>query len=315
MKKSIANILRDAQRTPVPKEIVPMALTLFEQPFSDKDWQFEIKWDGFRILAYLNNGKVELRSKGHNNLNKKFNLIKTALEKLNLSAVLDGEAVVLKENGEADFNQIISGELSGLLVYYVFDILWYGGYDVKSLPLWKRRKLLKEILPKSDIIRFSDHIDAKGKELFELVKKRNVEGIVAKNINSTYEPGTRSRQWLKIKTRQEIEAVVAGYLWDKDKRGISSLIIGRSTGKKYKYVGLVEAGVGIKTIEKVIQAKTVRNSIFHPVPKVNSRTPFRQPIKNAELVWLKPELRCEVKYLEIDSYGVMRHASFKRLIE
>ena len=80
-------------------------------------------------------------------------------------------------------------------------------------------------------------------------------------------------------------------------------------------MGLLEAGVGMKTIKKVVQAKKLKTSIFSPAPKVNSKTPFRQPIKNAVLIWLKPELRCEVKYLEIDSYGVMRHASFKRLIE
>ncbi|HET9825641.1 MAG TPA: RNA ligase family protein [Chitinophagaceae bacterium] len=315
MKKSVARILQDARRASVPKEIVPMALTLFQQPFSHEDWQFEIKWDGFRIISYLNNGEVQLRSKGNNNLNRKFSVIKTALEKLNISAVIDGEAVVLNENGEADFNQIISGNNSAFLVYYVFDILWFQGHDVMNLPLWKRRKLLKEILPKSDVVRFSDHVDTKGKELFELIKQRQVEGIVAKNKNSTYSPGTRSKQWLKIKTRQEVEAIVAGYLVDKDKRAICSLIIGKPTGKKYKYLGLVEAGVGIKTIEKVIQTKRIKTSIFSPVPKVNARTPFRQPIKNAELIWLKPELRCEVKYLEIDSYGMMRHASFKWLIE
>jgi bifunctional non-homologous end joining protein LigD len=314
VKKSITKILKDAHRASTPRSVAPMALTLFQEPFSHKDWQFEIKWDGFRIIAYLNNGKVELRSKGNNNLNRKFALIKNALSKLNLSAVLDGEAVVLNENGEADFNQIISGKESSLLVYYVFDILWYSGYDVTTLPLWKRRKLLKEILPKSEGIRFSDHVDVKGKELFELIKKRQVEGIVAKHKDSFYNPGIRSKQWLKIKTAHEVEAVIAGYLFDRDKMGISALIIGKPNGKQYKYIGLVEAGVGVKTLEKVVQTKRVKTPIFYPIPKVNVKTPFRQPIKNADLIWLKP-LRCEVKYSELDSYGTMRHASFKRLIE
>jgi len=183
-----------------------------------------------------------------------------------------------------------------------------------DVPLFQRRNLLKATLGKSDIVRFSDHVDEKGIELFDLIEKHNVEGVVAKHRQSVYSPGYRSNQWLKIITGKQVAAVVAGYLMDNDRGVLSSLIIGRKIDNKYKYIGLVEAGVGLQTLKKVFEATTSKNSIFSPVPIVNVKTPFRAPIKNSAIVWLKPELKCEVKYLELDRFGMMRHASFKRLL-
>jgi bifunctional non-homologous end joining protein LigD len=293
-----------------------MAMTLSNQAFNHKDWQFEIKWDGFRMLAYCSYDQVSLCSKNNNSFNKRFSSIKAELEGMKLNAVLDGEVVKLNEDGSPNFSNIISPHEKGLVVYYVFDILWSNDRNVLDLPLHQRRQLLKSILPKSETIRFSDHVDERGIDLFNLVQEHRVEGVVAKHRDSTYTPGYRTNQWLKIKTGHHIEAVIAGYLLDKDKEGsgFSSLIIGRKIEKQYQYIGLVEAGVGIQTQKKVLEAKKTRTPVFATVPKVNRKTPFRSPIRNAEIVWIKPELKCEIKYLELDQYGLMRHACFKGLI-
>ena len=299
----------------MPGNIAPMALTLAVQPFNDKEWQFEIKWDGFRMLAYCSGEQVNLSSRRNNSFNKKFISIKSELQRMKLNAILDGEVVMLNEDGLPNFSNTIAPNQKGSVVFYVFDILWVNGRNVLDIPLFQRRKLLKAALGKSDIVRFSDHVDEKGVELFDLVEKHNVEGVVAKHRQSVYSPGYRSNQWLKIKTGKQVEAVVAGYLMDKDKGFLSSLIIGRKIDNKYKYIGLVDAGVGNLTLKKVFEATNTKRSIFSPVPIVNVKTPFRTPIKNPGIVWLKPALKCEVKYLELDRFGMMRHASFKGIIE
>ena len=310
----LEKILSKCPKCSMPRNIAPMALTLAQQPFNDKDWQFEIKWDGFRMLAYCCGDQVSLSSRRNNSMNKKFISIKSDLERMRLNAILDGEVVMLNEDGFPNFSNIIAPNQKGSMVFYVFDILWVNGRNVLDVPLFQRRKLLKAILGKSDIVRLSDHVDEKGIELFNLIEKHNVEGVVAKHRQSVYSPGYRSNQWLKIITGKQVAAVVAGYLMDNDRGVLSSLIIGRKIDNKYKYIGLVEAGVGLQTLKKVFEATTSKNSIFSPVPIVNVKTPFRTLIKNPSIVWLKPELKCEVKYLELDRFGMMRHASFKRLL-
>jgi len=303
-------------RSPMPKDIVPMAMALAEQPFSHKDWLYELKWDGYRTMAYCSGQKVDLKSKKNNNFNKRFSEIRKGLQKLNLNAVIDGEIVCLNADGKANFNELISGTQNGILVFYVFDILWFNGYNLQASPLIERRKILKSILPKSDLIRFSDHIMEKGVELFELAKTHRIEGIVAKHKDSTYQPGLRTKDWIKVKTATIVPAVVAGYIIDKDTHLFSSLIIGKKVQQKYKYIGLVQAGVGPKTIEKIVtKGKKINKSIFNKTPKVNRKGIFREPIKNPEIVWLKPQFNCEVKFLELDFAGEMRHASFKGLLD
>ena len=293
---------------------MPMSMTLREQPFNDVDWQFEIKWDGFRMLAYCSGNDVSLSSKTNNSFNKRFPSIKSELETMKLSAILDGEVVILGDDGTPNFSNIITPHHKGLLVYYVFDVLWCNDRNVLEVPLHERRIILKSLVGKSEIVRFSDHIDEKGKELFELVQHHRVEGIVGKHKQSTYSPGYRTNQWVKIKTGHQVKAVIAGYLFDKDKNAFSSLIIGRKIDNEYKYIGLVEAGVGVQTLKKVLQAKTTKKPIFSEVPIVNRKSLFRPPIKNPEIVWIRPELKCEVKYLELDRFGIMRHPSFKGLM-
>jgi bifunctional non-homologous end joining protein LigD len=305
-----------ARKSPIPQGLIPMAFQLTPQPFNNDDWQFEIKWDGFRVVSYLEAHKAELKSRKNLSLKKRFGALKEALETLCFDAVLDGEVVLLNESGCADFSGLINSR-EGCLVYYVFDLLWYNGYSLMELPLYKRREILKAILPASDSIRFSDHVEEKGVSLFEQIKTMKLEGIVAKNRNSLYYPGERTNQWLKIKTEVIQDTVIAGILLDLDKpgSGFNSLIIGVEEEGNYKYIGLLEAGIPKDALVEILSsARATNDCIFSPVPRVNARLPFREPIKNAQVIWLEPTLRCRVKYLELDEYGCMRHGSFRAMI-
>jgi bifunctional non-homologous end joining protein LigD len=305
-----------AKKSCIPAGIMPMSFKLTPEAFNHKDWQFEIKWDGFRALAYLDKGKVRLRSRNNMSLDKRFYPVKETLESFGLNAVLDGEIVLLNEKGCADFGGLMGGR-KDCLVYYVFDMPWYNGYNLMGVPLYKRREILKSVLPKSDIIRFSEHVDENGVELFSQAKSLQLEGIVAKDRNSLYYPGERTNKWLKIKTEVAREAVVAGILLDRDKRGsgFNSLIVGAEEGDGYRYLGLVDVGITRTTLNEILaSARATESCIFSPVPPVNARVPFREPIKNAEVIWFKPDIRCMVKYLELDEYGLMRHARFAGMV-
>jgi len=223
--------------------------------------------------------------------------------------------VVLNEKGLPDFNKIMSSINAATLVYYVFDLLWYDGYNLMNEPLVDRRKVLKSILLTSDSIRFSDHVDRRGKDLFKLAQQHRIEGIVGKNKQSPYTPGKKTKAWLKIKTGNMIQGVIAGFIIDEDKGGdgFSSLIIAQEKNRKYKYGGQVGTRVTKTTVDKILKAKPTK-SIFSPLPKVNRKSPFNKPIKNPKIVWIEPKLKCQVKYLELDHFGVMRHPSFKGLL-
>src|SRR5438270_2297130 len=208
----------DAPQTKMPSDLKPMLATLVDEAFSDGDWQFELKLDGYRALAYIKKGKVELRSRNNNSFNKKFTAVYEALKEWNINAVVDGEIVVLNEAGVPDFNGIQQWEKqqSGQLVFYVFDILWLEGLDLMQEPLFRRREILRQIMPGSGMVRFSDHIDDAGKEFFEIAKKNNLEGIIAKKKDSVYIPDARSKTWLKIKVEEKHEAVICGYTRKQD---------------------------------------------------------------------------------------------------
>src|SRR5204863_2930520 len=122
-----------------------MAMTLAEQPFSHKDRLYELKWDGYRCMAFCSDKGADLRSRKNNNFNKRFSGIREELQRFNLNAIVDGEIVCLNDDGRANFNELISGGSNGILVYYVFDLLWYNGYDLRETPLQERRKILKSI--------------------------------------------------------------------------------------------------------------------------------------------------------------------------
>ena len=297
-------------KTSIPKDLKPMLASITDEPFNSEEWEFEIKWDGYRALSYLNNGKVQLRSRNNLSFDQKYIPVYEALKAWPVNAVIDGEVIVLNEEGKADFKALQDWQLApyGELVYYVFDILWLDGISLMNLPLVERQNILKQITPESNIIRYSDSIDDYGIDFYNIAKENGLEGIIAKRKDSLYQPGTRTRSWLKIKVEQRHEAVICGYTKNKDTdRLFSSLLLGRYDNNKFEYIGQVGTGFN-EAMQQDIMKKMK--------PLVTGTVPFDEtPQLGKETVWVKPKLVCEVKYTELTPEGVMRHPSFQGLRE
>src|SRR5688572_15326289 len=181
-----------------PKTFAPMLATLVDKPFDEPGWIYEIKWDGYRAVAMINKGKVNLVSRNDKSFNEKFYPVTAALKKWNATAVIDGEICVLNEEGVAHFGSLQNwrSEADGDLVYYVFDMLYFNGYDLKDLPLTERRALLQKHLPKDDSLRLSEDFKTTATDFLKSAAVMGMEGIMAKKAASTYAEGVRTKEWL-----------------------------------------------------------------------------------------------------------------------
>jgi bifunctional non-homologous end joining protein LigD len=311
----------DAEKAPFPKSISPMLATLVDAPVTDKGWLFEIKWDGYRAIGLCKKDNVEIISRNNKPFSEKYYPIHDALQELKLNAVLDGEIVVLKENGISNFGALQNwrSEADGELFYYVFDLLWLNGYDLKDLPLADRRELLHGLLPADGIIRESETFDNNATEMLTAAAKMGLEGIIAKRADSFYKEKDRSRDWLKIKVQKRHEAVIGGYTINEDSPKLfSSLLVGVYSKNELHYIGKVGTGFNVR-LQKEMMAKfkplKVKGSPFKITPDVNEPSRFRPNPPHAKAYWLKPKLVCEVVYAELTSDGVMRHPSFQGMRE
>jgi bifunctional non-homologous end joining protein LigD len=314
----VASLLKQAPKAKIPKGIKPMLATLVDAPFNDPDWQYEVKWDGYRALAFVNKGEVEIFSRNNKSFNEKFYPIYKLLQESNINAVLDGEILVLDEKGRSNFSDLQNwrSEADGELVFYVFDVLWYDGKDLMELPLNQRQAILKEILPANDDhLRLSQVFNANGIEFFQAAEKMGLEGIIAKKKSSTYSPDNRSKQWLKIKVHKRQEVVIGGFTKNDDtNKQFSSLLLGVFEGGAFQYVGKVGTGFSDKVQKEMMeQFKPLISdeSPFTTIPNVNKASRFRPNPPKAKATWLKPELVCEVAFSEVTSDGVFRHPSFQ----
>ncbi len=307
--------------TKFPQKLSPMLATLVNDPFNSPGWLYEVKWDGYRALAFIENGNVELSSRNSKSFNEKFYPLYEELQSWKISAVFDGELVSLSENGTADFSSLQGwrSEADGELVYYVFDILFYDGKDLMQLPLAERRKVLKDVLPVSDNIKISDNFETNGIEFFKLAQKMSLEGIMAKKEDSFYFPGKRTKDWLKIKTQTRQEVIIGGYTKNEgSSKKFSSLLVGVFKNKNLVFTGKIGTGFTLKLQNELLEKfKTliIPASPFLHEPDVNQPSRFRPNPPKAEAIWLKPKLICEVSYREMTRDGVMRHPSFEGLRE
>ncbi|MEO6313836.1 MAG: DNA ligase D [Chitinophagaceae bacterium] len=304
-----------------PAVLPPMLATLVDKPFDADNWLYEVKWDGYRAVAHLNKGKVELKSRNNKSFNEKFYPVYTALKELSMNAVLDGEIIASSDEGLADFGQLQNwrSEADGRLLYYVFDLLWYNGYSLLELSLLERRQKLIEILPAHDLIRVSQTFEASGTEFFKAAADMQLEGIMAKKSDSTYEPGARTKDWLKIKVGQRHEVVIGGYTQNEgSSKKFSSLLVGVFEKGKFIYTGKIGTGFSDElqvALMKKFKPLIRKTTAFNSLPDINKPSRFRPNPPNATATWLKPALVCEVSYTEMTGDGVMRHPSFEGMRE
>ena len=294
--------LPGAIRKPMPTAIHPMLATPVEKPFDDPDWLFEIKWDGYRAVSFLQDGKVRLVSRNQNELTGEFPELRELSKLIKAkNAILDGEVVALDEQGRASFSlmQQRTGIRKGgrrvgarrelQIVYYLFDLLYLDGYDLRRVALEQRKQALAQIVAPSDLVRYSDHFP-QGLALFDVAKQKGLEGILAKKRESQYEE-RRSREWLKIKVTQTVDCVVGGYTDPEGSRQYFGSIVLGLYDKKSRLIHVGQAGTGFN--------HAMLKEIFQVLKELESnRNPFYGDVDAAHVHWVKPERVAEIKFTE-----------------
>lgn len=302
--------IKGVHKGKMPHNIKPMLATLVDEPFSKPDWLFELKWDGYRAIAEVNNDDVELYSRNLLSFKSKFPEVIDALSTLNINAVFDGEVVVLNEEGKSDFSLIQKYQSTGIgdIRYYVFDILFLDGYDLSHLPLLRRKEILQNTLKNNEIIKYSDHVLEDGITLYNFAEEHGLEGIIAKNAKGEYKAGARSKDWLKIKTHMRQEAVIAGFTEGRGgRKHFGALVLGVYEGDELKYIGHTGGGFNDKKLQEMIGKLK---------PLIRKASPFKEiPKTNSSVTWVKPTLVCEVSFHEWTSEGIMRQPIFVGLRE
>ncbi len=292
-----------SNRLKIPHHIKPMLATLVDEPFDKKDWIFEIKWDGYRAIAEIDK-EIKLYSRYGNLFNDKYPAIVEGLKKVGHRAVLDGEIVALDTEGRSQFQLLQDYQKShhGNLIYYVFDILWLDGKDLRKLPLIERKKILKDSLPEIANIKYSDHVEENGKEFFEAATKKGLEGIIAKDGTSLYVE-SRAKAWQKIKNINEQEVVIAGFTEPRESRKyFGALVLGVYERGKLIYVGHSGSGFNEASLKEIYGKMK---------PLIIEKSPFDiEPKTNEPATWIKPKLVGQVKFAGWTRDGLMRQPIF-----
>lgn len=291
------------------KFIRPMLAKETEAPFNDKNWVFEIKWDGYRAISEIDGEDVLLYSRNGNTFDSSYPVLTQALKKLKIKAILDGEIIAVDKDGRSNFQllQYYQSFSEVPLEYRVFDLLSVNGQNTCALPLLDRKKLLKELLrKKNEHIKYSEHITEKGIAFFKASLKKDLEGIMAKKADSGYYPGVRTSEWLKIKHHKTQEAIIVGFTEPTGSRKhFGALVLGMYEGKTIKYIGHTGSGFDAKLLTEI--DKKLK-------PLIRKRSAFIETVKtNMPVTWVKPQLVCEIKYTEWTRDGKMRHPIFLRL--
>jgi bifunctional non-homologous end joining protein LigD len=313
---NVDETLKKGKESKFPTFFTPMLATLVDEPFDDPGWEYEVKWDGYRALAFMNKTETSLWSRNNKSFNEKFYPVFEAVKNWNIHAVIDGEIVVVNDKGISNFNSLQNwrSEADGQLLYYVFDVLWLNGENLMHLPLKERKDVLQTLIPKDSIIRSGFSTEALGTDFFEAAKNMGLEGIIAKRSDSIYIPGDRSKDWLKIKVQKRQEVVIAGYTRNEGSPKLfSALLLGAYQDGKLHYVGKVGTGFNSKQQKEMVELfkpLTIKKSPFDKIPDYNKPSRFRPVPPDALATWLDPTLVCEINFSEITEEGVFRHPSF-----
>lgn len=312
------DICSAARKARMPQIIHPMLATLVDDPFSDPEWIFETKWDGFRSVCFIKNRQARFVSRNQIEMTPQYPELASMAKQINAKeAILDGEIVALDEQGVPRF-QLLQNKLrirsgsyakarSAQILYFAFDLLYVDGYDLMPCPVIERKAKLEQILRPSSFLKYSDHVEGDGELFFREIAKFRLEGMIAKRATSKYVQ-KRSSDWLKVKTVQRSEVVVGGYTQPRGARSyFGSLVMGLYRDGKLHYVAHVGGGFNeqkLRAIYRLLQPLKTDKSPFVVRPKTN------EPVQ-----WVKPKLVAEVKFSEWTADERMRHPIFIGLRE
>ncbi|GAB2487562.1 ATP-dependent DNA ligase [Jatrophihabitans fulvus] len=289
-------LLREAR----PPVSVPVTLaTLTDERFSDPQWIFERKWDGIRCVAHRSaDGSVRLTSRNDLDLTGRFPSVAAAVSAQgDGELVVDGEVVAM-DGRRTSFEKLQQG---GRPVYYVFDVLFAGGYDLRALPLRTRKKVLRDVLAFDDPLRFTAHRVGAGEQMFREACARGDEGVIAKRADTPYEGG-RSKHWLKFKCVKDQELVLGGWTEPQGSRtDFGALLLGYWHGDEFRYAGKVGTGFTGHTLAEIGAALRERET---------DTSPFSTRVKEKGAHWARPELVAEIGFTEWTAGGMLRHPRF-----
>ncbi len=294
-------------------DYVPMLATLASEVPSGSGWLFEVKWDGYRAIARVEGGEATLTSRRGNDLTVRFPSVAKALAQAvrTPDCVLDGEVCALDEQGRSSFSVMQQG--SGPLVFYTFDLLEVDGEPLLDLPLDERRERLEGLLDRrNETVRLSEAFED-GQALYEAAKEQGLEGVIAKRADSRYQPGKRTREWLKVKTHGRQEFLIAGYTRGQGRRSgrLGSLVLAVNRGGELSYAGNCGTGFTDEEIDKLMRKLRPlerKSPPFAVVPKMPK-------VRKSDVVWVTPKLVCEVEFAEWTHDGRLRAPSYKGLRE
>ena len=304
---SVSSAVRDlagAEQRPMPTVIHTMLATPVAKAFDSPEWLFELKWDGYRAVAFIESGRLRLVSRNQNDLTKQFSELASMPQFVKAErAILDGEIVALDEEGRPSFSlmQQRTGFQPGKrrrspregvpITYYAFDLLYLDGIDLRRVALEQRKQLLQDRIENSEVIHFSDHFAEKGLALFEAAKQRGLEGIVAKKRNSCYEE-KRTRDWLKIKITQRQECVIGGYTDPEGSREYFGALVLGLYDRQARLVHVGQVGTGF-------DHKTLKEMFARLQPLKTKENPFYGEIGGLRKVqFVRPQLVAEIKFGE-----------------
>jgi bifunctional non-homologous end joining protein LigD len=285
----------------MPASIEPMKAVLEERPPRGDDWLFEVKWDGVRAIAFIDHEDMRLQSRSGLRCERQYPELAVLSHYVAADqAVLDGEIAVLDEKGVSRFhliqpriansdpNAVAHLARSTPVVYFVFDLLYLNGYDLRNVELAERRKLLEAVLTPAPVVRISEAFPGAGQEMLDAARENGLEGVVAKHATSSYE-SRRSREWVKIKIVNEQEFVIGGFTEPQGGREyFGALVLGVHEGKKLRWAGNVGTGFNQRMLAD-LHARLE--------PLIVSKCPFAErPTPDRGITWVKPELVCQVKF-------------------
>jgi bifunctional non-homologous end joining protein LigD len=296
---------------PPPGFIAPQLATAREDVPAGDNWVHEIKFDGYRMLAYIDASGARLLSRNTLDWSRRFGQVTEALRHIHAKdAIIDGEVCVLDDRGRSDFHKlqaVVEEGRSARLSYLVFDLLRLNGDDLRELPLLKRKAQLQKLLPKRDrVIQYVDHFKGDAVKFFVGACEAGLEGIISKRVDAPYVCG-RTTTWIKVKCIDVREFVVGGYIPSERRSFFKSLIVGEPSNEGLVFRGLVGGGFTEALGHKIAGMLA---------PLETDKSPFvslQWEIRQEKPHWVKPEYIIQVRFTEITRDGVLRHPRFVRI--